>query len=59
MVVGTEIDICMTSVDRVTMCFGHSTMVTLAIVASETTTEGPNGFSIYLPFDTYFGHLIM
>ena len=58
MVVGMEIDICMASVDRVTVNW-RLTIVTLACVASETTTEGPNGFSIYLAFDTYWGHLIM
>ena len=59
MVVSMEIDICMTSVDRVTMLIGFPTIVATASVASETTTEGPNGSSIYLPFDTYLGHLIM
>ena len=41
------------------MWIGDSAIVTLASVASETTTKRPKGFSIYLPFDTYLGYLIM
>ena len=52
------IDICTASVDRATMRNGDSTIVTLASVASETTMDWPNGFSIYLPFDTFLGYPI-
>ena len=52
------IDICTASVERVTMRFGDSTIVTQASMASETTMDRPNGFSIYLHFDTFLGHPI-
>ena len=52
------IDICTASVERVTMRIGDSTIVTQASMASETAMDMPNGFSIYLPLDTFLGYLI-